>query len=283
MNDSATVWYESNRFWSPITFGGGIVITVVAVVMHNLFWLLFMAWPCFIFGACVASGKSNKKWPITVIAAIVSALLLYGLKVLMYRPLAMQTSSKTEGQTTQSPPNNQEPPRAPLSPPMISVKPRPKSAPRAHGNQESTSQSSVANSSPPQQIISAPNGIAIGGGTVINPTVNNGPPPAKLLWTQSAGGSVKGLENTKIALDVDHTLEVPEFVVTCDRPCSVTLIGSGYGGMVSIDNQVVLASNKVRLIFGSPRPMSPGAIILIYLGSEGVAPKILSIEKGSNL
>ena len=114
-----------------------------------------------------------------------------------------------------------------------------------------------------------------------HPTVNNGPPPAKLIWEQFANEPIHGLETTKVTIDVDHTLEIPEFIVTCDRPCTTNAMGSGYGGIVSFDHQVRLSPTKLKLIFGAPRPMSPGAIVWIYLGSNGVAPKILDLEKAA--
>jgi hypothetical protein len=109
--------------------------------------------------------------------------------------------------------------------------------------------------------------------------VNNGPPPAKLIWAQFANEPIHDLETTKVTVDVDHILEVPEFIVTCDRPCTVNAMGSGYGGWVYFDHQERMSPTKLKLIFGSPRPMAPGSIVWVYLGSEGAAPKIISFDK----
>jgi hypothetical protein len=114
-------------------------------------------------------------------------------------------------------------------------------------------------------------------------TVNNGPPPAKLIWAQFPNERIHELATTKVTIDVDHTLDVPEFIVTCDRPCTTNAMGSGYGGMVAFDHQQRISPTKLKLIFGSPRPMAPGAILWIYLGSDGVAPKILSLERADIL
>ena len=40
-------WYESNLFWGPLASAGGIILTVVAAMTHDLRWLLWFAWPCF--------------------------------------------------------------------------------------------------------------------------------------------------------------------------------------------------------------------------------------------
>lgn len=42
-------WYESNLFWGPVALGAGILLTVVAAMKHDLRWLLWLAWPSFVF------------------------------------------------------------------------------------------------------------------------------------------------------------------------------------------------------------------------------------------
>jgi hypothetical protein len=79
----------------------------------------------------------------------------------------------------------------------------------------------------PQAVISAPNGIAIGGGTVTNPTVvNNGPPPPKIRITVAARNqqnttvvSVNGRPNPETLyrstylVDVTDS-EIPSLIIT---------------------------------------------------------------------
>ncbi len=68
----------------------------------------------------------------------------------------------------------------------------------------------------------APGGIAISGGTVTNPTVNNyGPPPAIIRWSTVTRVSSEGAKfpRTYVELALDHSIESAKFAVVCDRPC----------------------------------------------------------------
>ena len=77
-----------------------------------------------------------------------------------------------------------------------------------------------------RQVISAPNGIAIGGGTVNNPTVNNyGPPLPHVTWsilkdklTVQAGSNPQ----TWVHISIDRDFSGPRFAVICDRPCKAS-------------------------------------------------------------
>jgi len=65
-----------------------------------------------------------------------------------------------------------------------------------HVSREKASKS-VSSSKPPIQINNAPNGIAIGGGTVTNPTVNNFVPPSRSLEGLDRTNLVNALSLTK--------------------------------------------------------------------------------------
>ena len=42
--------HESNLVWGPLGIGSSIVLTVIAAMKHDLRFLFFAAWPCFVFG-----------------------------------------------------------------------------------------------------------------------------------------------------------------------------------------------------------------------------------------
>jgi hypothetical protein len=88
---------------------------------------------------------------------------------------------------------------------------------------------------PSVQVNNAPNGFAIGGGNVTNPTVNNfGPLPPKITWELAPdrpqpSGSLRPVVWAKTYLD--SPFNNPAFEVFCDRPCIGTNM-SGMGGVV---------------------------------------------------
>ena len=45
-----TAFHESNLFWGSISIAIGIVLTVVAAMMHDIRWLLIFAWVFFALG-----------------------------------------------------------------------------------------------------------------------------------------------------------------------------------------------------------------------------------------
>lgn len=134
----------------------------------------------------------------------------------------------------------------------------------------------------PQQVINAPNGIAIGGGVVNNPTVNNyGPPPeppAHITVEQEAFSSPTGKLVAKVTLRVDHTLETPDFVVTCDRPCYLDRTGTGSYAMSNLVKSPNIAPNRFAPIFAAPKPMYPGYLWLFVAANDGSVPHITKIE-----
>jgi hypothetical protein len=103
--------------------------------------------------------------------------------------------------------------------PIASAKPLPATA----ESQKPESQESKV------PVVSAPNGIAIGGGNVINPTVNNfGPPPPNVAWEYLNDHPMRGpmgpLPESPhprrwIKISIDGTFLDAKFAVFCDRPC----------------------------------------------------------------
>ena len=71
--------HESNLLWGPLGIGASIVITVIAATRHDLRGLLFVAWPCFVFGIWKLSQKLRYKnlsrW-IALLSAVLVAISL---------------------------------------------------------------------------------------------------------------------------------------------------------------------------------------------------------------
>ena len=92
-----------------------------------------------------------------------------------------------------------------------------------------------------EQTIAAPNGIAIGGGTVTNPTVNNNTmfgvpqPPPPITWIAKPAGpgyprmgsTIPNNPGVDVFITVTNTFPNPIFAVECDRPCTATDVITG--------------------------------------------------------
>jgi hypothetical protein len=70
-------WYESNLLWGPIPLGGGIVLSVVAGMKHDLRWVLYFAIPCFIFPSWVLLRRWFRRWALAA-SVLVAVLLICG-------------------------------------------------------------------------------------------------------------------------------------------------------------------------------------------------------------
>ncbi len=91
----------------------------------------------------------------------------------------------------------------------------------------------------PQMVVSAPNGIAVGGGTVTNPTVNNNyassVPPPSITWSSAHTDPLPNpgpfsdtlwkYPGSKVEITLQGILYYPLFVVQCNRPCGAITIG----------------------------------------------------------
>jgi hypothetical protein len=226
----------SNRYSSQLPLVSIMIMCALPLVL-SLIWL---------FRKERETGKLKKisqQHPISYsIIAIVAIAFFWNTGAILTSRVSGALKGKTAIQDagkspTSSPSNSQAPadvPAATLSPP--SVKPPPPKPSRVQ-----TKSSPIPVPSPAQQVISAPNGIAIGGGTVTNPTVNNNfgspqPPPKAHMLNQvpaSTGVGVGG-ENSAIEevdsgltvnpgvtmqLSVDGEFTNPAFRAICDRPC----------------------------------------------------------------
>jgi hypothetical protein len=94
------------------------------------------------------------------------------------------------------------------------------------------------------QINNAPNGIAIGGGTVINPTVNNGPPPLELVSSYQILKSEKqGLVKTMITVVPNKEVSAP-FDLVLDFDAPIVSVGFWIAGAGSVSGGGPSASTE---------------------------------------
>lgn len=152
---------------------------------------------------------------------------------------------------------------------------------------EKPEESKAARGPTPQQpasIISAPNGIAIGGGLVANPTVNNfGPAPAHLSYTEevvtplpASGG---GLKIMKIHITTDRSIRGAIVGIVFSEPIEpITpdkdqpqLKGAGisqmnWGGGLQRDN--VPIPNALGIVVNAPAVFMPGQELIVTVKSK---------------
>ena len=163
-------WYESNLLWGALTLAVGIILAVVPAIRHDLSWLLWCSWPLFGVAIWSLARRTREVFLVSVLGiALIGSGLLWLSRWLQPEQISDVTLTPkpialTIGQTGRSRPT----PQFPKSPPFKQKSPR---------------QSPTLLAKPPvaapaspelgQLTISAPNGIAIGGGSVTNPIVNN--------------------------------------------------------------------------------------------------------------
>jgi hypothetical protein len=133
-----------------------------------------------------------------------------------------------------------------------------------------TSGSQANQSSPTLQTANAPNGIAITGGTVTNPTVNNyGPPPVEIKF------------NTRPILSTDPQFEIEaEVTISVNAPYSpvslaficdseIKKVRADFGrfspGMVNVSFSVDASNNKVGLVLFDVPPVTPERPLYVHI------------------
>jgi hypothetical protein len=132
-----------------------------------------------------------------------------------------------------------------------------------------------------EQINNAPGGIAISGGTVSNPTVNNfGPPPAVIRWIPVARTPPQDARfpRSYIELALDHSLESAKFAVVCDKPCEAVSHEPPMG--VSQVNYGTIPDQPDVAVFAfiSPNPFPPDTKTVLGVQSKDKQPvKIVQV------
>jgi hypothetical protein len=81
---SRMAWYESNGFWGPLGIAATIIFAVVAVMISDLRWILWFAWPCSCLSiwAIVRNNSSPKqRYGYFTLGVLFVGLGLYTLSV----------------------------------------------------------------------------------------------------------------------------------------------------------------------------------------------------------
>jgi hypothetical protein len=101
---SGAPWYESNVLWG----GNGIVLVVVAAMMHNLCWLLCFAWACFVYTVWNGTRTlSRRRWLWFSVGVVLVSIALLGLKVWICpksTPVLPAPQSQREPKNGEAPP-----------------------------------------------------------------------------------------------------------------------------------------------------------------------------------
>lgn len=123
----------------------------------------------------------------------------------------------------------------------------------------------------------APHGIAITGGTVINPTVNNFAqqeanitatlvdPPQPLAANHHPSIFIK--------VSLDHAMENAKFAVVCDRPCHATGIEQATPGILAVSTGTVdHRPNIAAFSMNAPNPFPPDSPVILIVESDDESP-----------
>ena len=262
------IWAEIEDF---STADKAIVVLLVAVVLVGL-WIVWLA-----FGAKVARRVI---YGLSAFTAVSFCYFAFDLGT--YEPPPPPSLMVKAG----------APPAPPIQftpkPPAATPMPRRRETPTAGTaiQQESKGDNSpniaTAGDSSPIAIapitLNAPQGIAIGGGNVTNPIVNNYVPEPNLTWTQEQS-KVDGSPVAVIIFSLDHAMEIPAFGAFCDRPCeSVDLTVAGFSHLRSL--KAANSDNFTGYVFFAPRPLGARVRVRWIIKSlDGSPIEIQSVVK----
>lgn len=216
-------------------------------------WVSGLIWFCIALCACLIGIWTSRRLAGRLWLQIIFSLTAtFGMAGYSYRPILAQyareqTKSRMEAtlrtESLQIPPETARPPEMPNGRPQDRARTK---APVVPSEQIESS---------PKIVVSAPQGIAIGGGTVHNPTVNNNylttlPPPA-IKWSimqtldpnfdNPTGEDAGKNPGVRIKVQTEGPFAAPTFAVVCKQPCTMTKAGLAPGW----------ATQK---IFYTPRP-----------------------------
>ena len=240
----------------------------------GIFWLAILA-----TGVLYCPSLSGAK---SGLLAIVLLLAAYGgwwgrshLSLWLFQ-------EKTRQEAHEPPPAKQDAPVPPItsksSPqePRITIKRRQQTSPQV--SQQTGPPKSAVNQTP--TVVSAPNGIAIGGGTVTSPTVNNfrNPLPeieisesiklpAKPRPQPTPGMPIFEMPGTthnpgaEVIVSVKSVFYNPAFVADCSVPCTLVAIyelGNGVERMSNLDFKAIEGANNMAAGATYAQTMYPG-------------------------
>jgi hypothetical protein len=252
-----TPWFESNLLWGPLTLGGAILFTVVPTVKHDLWWIVWFAWPCFAVVIWWLSRRTREVFLISVLGNVLTGCGLLCLSnslrpeliaVGTPQPQQVLSSSVTplDHPATQS--------RKRSKPPISRIEETP---PRTQPSSPQT-QLDAHVQAVPQQVFNAPGGINIGGGIVDHPTViNNGPPPLQIQWKSET------IESTMVGQPFAKTVTISaneewlpvSLRIYCDQEIKTVAL-RGTGTLKNGGAGVSMHNNKVAFFYNE-EPLMP--------------------------
>jgi hypothetical protein len=228
-------------------FVGGLVASIILYVLPKtplvIIALLTLSFLLLIHPVWNFQWIEEKLWR-RIVALGVVVLVLAGIGYSSW-PTAPQQIAEIKQPEIKPPP----PPAISDSKPKPNkqAKPQPKPQPLKSEppKPELPSASAPKQEAPPPAILNAPGGFAVGGGTVINPTVNNYAPPDP-IFTYSVVEIPTSPEDSakykmRVIIKTDRTADIPPLRAVFDGPyleahMSVYGIGSGSGANVMYFN-----------------------------------------------
>jgi hypothetical protein len=125
----------------------------------------------------------------------------------------------------------------------------------------------------------APNGIAISGGNVQSPTVNNfGPPVPKVVWKTQPHSQPAGDPGYRVDVLIftDRTINSAQFKITCDRACSFESMNAGINAVMGTNRQIDNQTWEIGLqTFLATAPLTvtlKGDTTDLHIVSVGMSP-----------
>jgi formylglycine-generating enzyme required for sulfatase activity len=83
-NPQKSPWYEGALLWGAFSAALGITLVVVAAMMHDLRWLLAVAWPFWVVTSWAATMSIGKPRIRRLVVGLFSTVALFGLGYLYY-------------------------------------------------------------------------------------------------------------------------------------------------------------------------------------------------------
>ena len=211
--------------------------------------------------------------------AIVAALVWRPSKVVEPPPSKVASNTNTESTA---------PPSSPKEQPSIVLR---KNVHKGTGQPKRTSKTEGSvtapgtNSGSVGTITQGPCSNVQVGGSSNTATTNCGPLPPKIAWHIEPRELRKDLaiNETIVILSVDHSLEVPAFVATCDQPCNSDPDNSGpstRGGVHTLAGGSTAHPFATALTFKLPRPLGPGVDVYWRISAldKNLPVTVLSVE-----
>jgi hypothetical protein len=111
-------------------------------------------------------------------------------------------------------------------------------------------------------------------------TINLLPPEPKITWSLNSHNVQNGVTVTSILLSVDHSMEAPAFMATCDLPCKTVNVELMTGGLST--NLLSWSDNPNLAGFEllQPRPLGAGVYVLWSIESlDANLFRVLDVQK----